>query len=364
MEITLAGFVLHSTQKCGFSRREKDITTFEIPLTAFSSTVKKILLAVLSLFICGVAHSQHEKHSSNFSILQQYYNPAFTGFQGSMIKSYYRNSWAGFDGAPKTFFISGEVNLSDYREDVNAAIEGEEWMQKAGIEHSMGLSLLYDSYGPFVENQIFLSYRSRINLTQKISLQAGGAVAYHRQSLDGNKLTSDEANDPTLSKYSNQTSRSGRIDFNLGLAITGQDFYAGYAMQNIVGSRRDADNHYFQSNSEVQYIVQGGFRKAISEKVGLIFNALLRFDKQFDESIEGQIKGVFYNTAWLGFGYRNNLAYSLNVGFRMKELRIGYAFEIPTGDAHMTGNGTNEILVTYDLKKILYPRLTHRMSMW
>jgi type IX secretion system PorP/SprF family membrane protein len=340
-------------------------SNYSIQLAATKNkTVKKIILAILVLVICSDAQSQNRKHSSNFSIFQQYYNPAFTGFQGSMIKSYYRNQWAGFDGAPKTLFISGEVNLSDYKE--GKGVDGEEKspVVTAGIQHSLGLSVLYDSYGPFVENQIFLSYRSRINLTEKVSLQAGGAIAYHLQSLDGNKLTTEEANDPTISKYSNQSNRSGRVDFNLGLALTGQDFYAGYAMQNIVGSMSETDNDYFRNNSKIHYIVQGGYRKALSDKVGIIVNALLRFDKQLDETVEGQLKAVFYNTVWAGFGYRNNLAYSLNVGFRMKQLRVGYAYEIPTGDAQMTGSTTSEILLTYDLKKIVYPRLTRVMSIW
>ena len=280
-----------------------------------------------------------------------------------MLKSYYRNQWAGFDGAPKTFFLSAEVNLSDYR-GTSESLSGEEPpVAKAGIQHSVGLSVLYDSYGPFIENQIFLSYRSRINITKKVSLQAGGAVAYHLQTLDGRSLTSEEASDPSISKYSNQTSRSGRLDFNVGLAVTGADFYAGYAMQNVVGSM-DERNSGFQRNSEIQYIAQGGYRKALSEKFGLVINALIRFDKHIDETIEGQVKSVFYNTAWLGVGYRNQLAYSFNLGFRMKQLRVGYAYEIPTGDAQMTGSGTNEILVTYDLKKIIYPRLTRQMSIW
>ncbi len=322
------------------------------------------MLVILVLFVCESVRAQNRKHSSNFSIFQQYYNPAFTGFQGSMIKSYYRNQWAGFNGAPKTFFVSGEVNLSDYQENKAVAVEGEMQAPKAGIQHSAGLSVLHDSYGPFVENQIFICYRSRINLTAKISIQAGGAIAYHLQSLDGSKLTSEESNDPSLSKYANQTSRSGRLDFNLGLAITGQNFYGGYAMQNIAGSISKSDNDYFRNNSLVHHVIQGGYRRAVSDKVGLVLNALLRFDDQLDETIEGQIKGVFYNAAWLGFGYRNRLAYSLNVGFRMKRLRIGYAHEIPTGDAQMTGSGTNEILVTYDLKKIIRPRLTREMSVW
>ena len=324
--------------------------------------VKNILLASLLLIVYSGTQGQSRKHASNFSMFQQYYNPAFTGFKGSMVKAYYRNQWAGFEGAPKTMFISGEVNLADFRGDATA--EGDQPVAKAGIQHSVGLSILHDTFGPFVENQIFASYRSMVNITEKVRLQAGGAIVFHAQTLDGSKLTSGEASDPSLQRYLNQTSKSGRLDFNIGLALSGQDFYAGYAMQNIRGGLGGHKNDFFRNNSKIHYIVQGGYRRAMSDKLGLIFNGLFRFDNQLKETIEGQVKGVFYNTAWMGIGYRASLAYTLNVGFRMKQFQIGYSYEMPTGDAQMTGSGTNEIMVTYDLQKIVHPRLTRIMSIW
>ena len=135
-------------------------------------------------------------------------------------------------------------------------------------------------------------------------------------------------------------------------------------MQNIRGGLGGSKNDFFRNNSKVHYILQGGYRKAVSDKVGMVFNGLVRFDNQLKETLEGQVKGVFYNTAWLGIGYRSSLAYSLNVGFRMKQIQIGYAYEIPTGDAQMTDGGTNELMITYNLKKIIYHKLTRQMSIW
>jgi type IX secretion system PorP/SprF family membrane protein len=326
--------------------------------------VKKIISIAFVLLAYSTSQGQSRKHASNFSMFQQYYNPAFTGFKGSVIKLYYRNQWAGFDGAPKTFFISGEINLADYFKKGVPVAEGDQPVVKAGIQHSVGVSVLSDTFGPFVENHIFASYRYVVILTEKVRLQAGAAIAYHAQTLDGNKLTSEEENDPSLQNYINHTNRSGRMDFNMGIALSGEDFYAGYAMQNIKGGLGESKNDFFKNNSKMHYIVQGGYRRALSDKVGLVFNGLFRFDDQLKETIEGQIKGVFYNTAWLGVGYRNSLAYSLHTGFRISQLQLGYAYEIPTGKAQMTGNGTNEIVVTYDLQKIIYHGLTRKMSIW
>src|SRR3990170_8225358 len=188
----------------------------------------KITSVLIILSAYSSLQAQNRKHSSSFSLPQQYYNPAFTGFKGSVIRAYYRDQWTGFDGAPKTLFISGEVNLADFQEKVKPRAEANlQVIAKTGIRHSVGLSFLHDSFGPFVENQIFASYRSLINLSAKVKLQAGAAIAYHAQTLDGSKLTADEAGDPSLQNYINRTSRSGRMDFNIGLALSGENFYAG-----------------------------------------------------------------------------------------------------------------------------------------
>lgn len=324
--------------------------------------MKKIIFSVFILFVCTSSQAQNRKYVSSYSLFRQYYNPAFTGSDGSVIKSYYRDQWTGFDGAPKTLFISGEINLADYRK-INTTGDETEQSAKRGIQHAVGIFMLHDKFGPFVENQIYGSYRSLVNLTTDLRLQAGASIGYHGQTLDGNKLSSEDMNDPLLQKYANQTNRSGRINMNLGVVLSGENFYAGYAMQNVTGQLGRKENVFVGENNTVQYILQGGYRKSVSNQVGVALNGLFRYDKQQKETVEGQVKGVFYNTAWLGVGYRHSLAYMLSVGFRMKQIKMGYVYEIPIGNAQMNGS-TSEIILSYDLLKIVYPRLGKQMTMW
>ena len=321
--------------------------------------MKHILLASILILALNDAEAQNRKHASNFPVFQHFYNPAMTGHSGSAVKSFYRNQWAGFDGAPTTLFASGELVLGDQI----PAPDGTQQEVKAGIGHAAGLSILHDTFGPFVENLVTASYRSQVNLSEKLAFQAGGALAWHGQSLDGSRLTAGESADPSMMNYAGQTSRSGRMDFNIGLALTGENFYAGYAMQNLRGGVEENTGDFFRNNSKLHYVIQTGYRKSVSDQIGLTVNGLFRYDDQLKESIEGQVKGIFYNTAWFGMGYRKSLAYSFTAGFRINQFTAGYSYELPTGDAHRI-DGTNEIMLTYDLKNIVYPKLTRKMSMW
>jgi type IX secretion system PorP/SprF family membrane protein len=325
--------------------------------------VKNILLALFIILSYTVSEGQSRKHAANFSAFQQYYNPAFTGFRGSVLKAYYRNQWAGFEGAPKTFFVSAEFNLTRKDEVIDASQEDQDSDVKPGIQHAMGFSALHDSFGPFVENQIFASYRSSVHLTNELQLHAGATLALHSQTLDGSNLTSEEANDPSLGKYINQTIKASRYDMNIGVALTGENFYVGYGMQNVRGDFGSAKDNFFRSNYTLHHVIQTGYRAALSEELGFILHGLMRYDDKLKETLEGQLKTVMYSKVWIGFGYRKSLAYSFQTGFRVKQLQLGYAYEVPVGRAQFMGS-TNELLVTFDLRKSAYSKYSRKMSIW
>jgi type IX secretion system PorP/SprF family membrane protein len=325
--------------------------------------VKNTLLVLLVILSYTVSKGQNRKHAANFSTFQHYYNPAFTGFRGSVVKAYYRNQWAGFEGAPKTLFVSAEINLTRPAESLNASPEEQDSEVKPGIQHAIGFSALSDSFGPFVENQIFANYRSSVHLTHKLQLHAGATLSLHTQALDGSKLTAEEANDPSLGKHINQTTKSSRYDLNIGVALTGENFYLGYGMQNIKGDFGPSKDNFFRSNYALHHVVQAGYRTGLSEEIGVVLNGLMRYDDLLKETLEGQLKTVMYSRAWIGFGYRKSLAYSFQTGFRVKQLQLGYAYEVPIGRAQFLGS-TNEVMVSYDLRKATYSKYSRKMSIW
>lgn len=51
-----------------------------------------LLLAVLSLTVME-SYSQTRKYVSQFSHFQGYFNPALTGYEGSVVRGFVRNQW-------------------------------------------------------------------------------------------------------------------------------------------------------------------------------------------------------------------------------------------------------------------------------
>lgn len=327
--------------------------------------MKKLLLAVTGLFCAFYADGQSRTDISQFSLFQQYYNPSLTGNYGSAVKSFYRNQWTGFEDAPKTIFVSGEMSFADLKGrgvSENRRRAGSNF--NPGNSGALGLSVLNKSFGPYGETQVFLSYGSAIRLTESLNLRWGTALTYKLNSLDGTKLNV-AGDDPKYQHLLGQNNRKSKVDLNLGIALTASDFYVAYAMQDVSKdgffSTGDA---FLEDNYSRKHVVQAGYRTNLSDQVGIVVNSMLILDELQEKTIEGQVKGVYRNMFWAGAGYRNDLAYNLTAGIKLKQLLIGYAYEMPTGDASDMPNNTNEIVLSYQLSTWSGSGRGNKLSIW
>ncbi len=331
--------------------------------------MKKYILAIAVVLSALGTQAQSRKHIANFSLFQQYYNPALTGYEGSMLKTFYRHQWAGFEGAPKTIFASAELDLADlsaWQQDNQLKTREEDsYNRQSGARHAFGLAVLNDQFGAFGENQLLLSYGSRIRLSEDLSLRWGTALSYSSQQLDGNKLTVDQENDPQYQHVLGQRNRMGKLDLNFGLMLTADKYYLGYALQEVTkGGMVTTGDDFLKSAYTRRHIVQGGYRTAVTEEIGLVVNGLYQYDDKLRESVEGQVKAVYQNMMWLGGGYRKDLAYTVNAGVRLGQLKIGYVYETAAGKASSVSGNTNELMLTYNLIPAKYPRYGRKVSMW
>lgn len=301
--------------------------------------MKRNSIFLIMIILACNTQAQNRKYIANFSQFQQYFNPALSGYQGTTIKSYYRDQWASFDNAPKTLFLSGELNLADVTKTT------------ARLQHAFGLSLLHDTYGALTENRLALSYSSGVQLTGTLRLRAGIALTYDNFKIDNDKLVIDDISDPGYLALVNGDNYTNRYGINLGVALTGEDYYVAYALNDVV-QKDDTGNQNIAAPYTMQHIVQAGYRREVAESIGLIINGIYRYDKNQKDVVEGQLKGVLSNTFWIGAGYRNDLAYSFNAGVRIKELQIGYTREMSSGKSNGVYRGGNEITLSYNLTPV------------
>lgn len=331
--------------------------------------MKKYIIAIAAILSALGVQAQSRKHIAHFSLFQQYYNPALTGYEGSMLKTFYRNQWTGFEDAPKTVFASAELDFADLRawqqDDLLKTQNEDSYNRQTAGKHAFGLAVLNDQFGAFTENQLFLSYGSRVQLSERLNLRWGTAVTFSTQRLDGNMLTVDQENDPQYQDVLGQNNRLGKLDLNFGLMLTADNYYIGYAMQDIgEGGLVTTGDDFLKGMYKRKHIAQAGYRTALTDQIGVVVNGIYQYDGKVKETLEGQVKAVYQNTFWVGGGYRQDLAYTLNAGVRLNQLKIGYAYEAPTNDAKAIGRSTNEVMLTFNLIPVKYPKYSKRVNIW
>lgn len=279
-----------------------------------SKTLEILVLALLLLMMSTSLQAQSRKNISQFSHFQSYFNPGLTGYEGSTVRGFVRNQWSGFKGAPQTFFFSTEIDFGELAGELDPALMG---------KNALSLNLLHDTYGAFRENELMVSYASRVRLTENHNLRLGVGINYQSIRLDGNAMTTEEQNDPTLGQYFGTFSDMQVLDANIGLALTHRQYYVSYAVHRINGGKISSGDEFMAGYPAEQFI-QAGFRESLTPNLVIATNAFFRSRKDLPNILELNIKALLMDKVWIGVGHRVDYANNLQFGFLTKRLKLGY----------------------------------------
>ena len=221
------------------------------------------------------------------------------------------------------------------------------------MQHAFGVLGLYDTHGATARQLAGISYSAGTPVYGSWSVRAGAKLTYSGIRIDDSDLVFDT--DENRSLLNTRTSRYGA---DLGVAFTGTDAYVGYTLANALGVS-DTDT----GSDPMQHIVQAGYRRTVAGPLGLIVNGMYVYDEHRKGIWEAQLKAVLWNTFWVGGGYRDQLAYTVHAGVRIKQLTIGYSREIATENIRGPYKGGNEVMLRYNLTPV-YEFGSKTLSVW
>lgn len=300
---------------------------------------KLILFVCLTAFSGNWALAQSRKYVSQFNQLQSYFNPGLTGYEGSTVRGFVRNQWAGFEGAPKTYFLSLEIDPSEIKNSEEGLVSG---------KNAVGFNLVKDNYGPFSDTEMVISYASRIRVCKTSNLRLGAAMNYNMVVLDGNNLTTEQSNDPTLNQFVNSFANMTILDFNVGMAFTSENYYFSYAAHNLNGGSISSGDIFLESKP-IASILQTGFKQSVSPNLSIYSHILYRLQSDLPSTMEFNIKALFREKVWVGVGHRIDYAFNMQLGYAMPKFKFGYAYEMPVSGAYLISNPTHEFMLSYYL---------------
>lgn len=294
----------------------------------------KRLIIIIALFVVGFEYSNAQQlpQFTQYMYNTISINPAYAGSREALsIVALNRNQWAGFDGGPQTQTFSIHSPLRN---------------EKIGL----GLSLMNDKSG--FENFTYVygdfSYTIQANEDIKVSFGLKAGMTYYK--LADELYNATEVNqDP----YFNERLNRWNSNFGAGVLFHSNRWYFGLSVPKIID--HDLNNvTQYKALETVHYYGLGGYVFDLSDNTKFKPSFMFKYTKGAPVSLDFTANFLFYEKFWLGGSYRfNGKQKDLGalVDFQVTDqFRVGYMYEIPTGEIRPYTTGSHEILLMYEFK--------------
>jgi type IX secretion system PorP/SprF family membrane protein len=293
-----------------------------------------ISFSLFLLLITGMPlQAQQEQHNVHNMFNQVSYNPAFAGSIGGICATgLVRQQWVGFKDqegnsvAPQSYSFNIHSPVHLLHGGVGASI----YQDQLGYQKEIGVKLLY-------------AYRRDIGMG---NLGVGVQLGFINGTIDFNTLREGarDQGDPILEGRGDESDMLLDLGFGIHYFVP-ERFYFGISTTRF-SEQRSATLAY---NTKRHYYVNAGYEFSFPSNPSYVVEPSLMIKSdgvktQYD--IAGLIK--YNNIVWGGVSYsalRNMDPISVLFGLKIKDVRIGYAYTIPT--SKIGSSGSHEIMVGY-----------------
>jgi len=285
---------------------------------------------------------QQQNQYTQFALNKYVFNPAYAGLDFSLSANLmYRNQWDGIEGNPRDLSLS--VHLPFYL--WSGAIGGIVERQSFGVLSQTSLSGSYNYVASLQYG--LLSFGGRIGLTQL--------------NIDGSRIITPEGdysgifshNDPILLE---NTDLGIGLKWDAGVFFYNKKIETGIAIshfpQNFIPLERTSFGQMTHVNSFFQYNFN------FFENVELLQSILIKTDfNQIQSDISSIIRidgNIFGGINMRGYDSRSLDAVAIIAGMKLGDnYTISYSYDIGVSGLRRAHEGTHEILLNYNLRKIL-----------
>lgn len=297
--------------------------------------MKRILKILILVFVASVTLPTIAQQLPQFT--QYMYNtisinPAYAGSRETLsIVGLHRNQWLGFPGAPTTQTLS-----------IHSPLRNE--------NIGLGFSFINDELG--FENNVYMygdfSYTIKLNEISKLAF--GVKAGFTAFNLDDRIYT---ANENEMDQLIQGIENRWNPNIGAGIMWLWERGYLGLSAPRLIN--HNYSESPYKAMERISYYFTGGyvFNLGYTTKFKPAF--MLKATNGATLSTDISANFLFYEKLWLGAAYRfNNTTGAL--GFMtdfqiLRDLRIGYTFELPTSEIRPYAHGTHEIMLMFEVFK-------------
>ncbi len=298
------------------------------------------LFFALLLTFLSEANAQQAPIFTNYANSYAYANAGFAGMsEGVNVLGLYRMQWAGFtdmDGnevAPTTFLLTGDMPFRK----LHGGLEFSIMQDKLGFENNVNVGL---------------GYSFHLDLGGS-TLGIGLAGTLLNRSVDFSQLHPNQEGDPLLQGLGEESDML--FDFNVGLFYqVPESFYFGFSVVNVLESMSKALNDNSETSASFTtdrtFYAVAGYPFQFEDLPYLTFVPSVSVMSDIASTQFNASARVIYNNLFsLGVNYRFQESVGLMAGVTIKDLTIGYSYDINT--MGLPGlPGSHEIGLSYCFK--------------
>lgn len=324
--------------------------------------MKKLLFAILSMWLLQAMNAQQKPHYTQYILNQYIVNPAITGIENYIdVKLSHRHQWVGIQDAPVTtyFTIQGALGKKDYRESATSfRMPGQNprgksyWEQynTPGPHHGVGMQVVNDATGPLNRFAAYGTYAYHLGLNPTTTLAAGFGVGVTNLSLNTAKLDFGPiAVDPAVS--SSGILNTLKPDINAGLYLYTGNYFIGVSAQQIIPQKIEyADNTVKQTEGKLIPHLFGtaGYRFLLGEDINFTPSVMVKYVDPLPVQFELNAKFQYRDLLWLGGSYRHEDGFAGMAGINIgNTVNVGYAYDFTTSTLNNYTKGTHEIIIGF-----------------
>ncbi len=251
-------------------------------------------------------------------------NPAYAGSrEGINMTALHRNQWAGLDGNPTTSTFSFHTPMNN---------------ERVGL----GLSYITDQLGFESTNYVYGDFSYTIPVTSEAKLSFGLKAGFTNY-----RLENPDYNDP----FFNANFNSWKPNFGAGVYLSTNKWYAGISSPRILNT--DLNDGEFVALERNSYYAIGGLVLDLSFDIKFRPAFITKFTNGAPSTYDLTSSFLFYEKVWFGASYRFNDASNFGAFLDYQissNVRIGYAYDLPTSTIRPYTGGTHEAILIFEPK--------------
>lgn len=283
--------------------------------------------------------AQQQPIFTNYTSSYTYINSGYAGMsEGINVLGLSRMQWSGFvdndgnDVAPTTYLITGDMPIK--------ALHG-----------GLSFAVLKDHIGFEDDANIGIGYSFHADLGSSI-LGVGVTATLCSRTVDFAQLHPGEEGDPILQGLGKESDLL--FDFNLGLFWQfPESLYLGVSAVNVLQTMTKALNDQTETsasfvNDRTFYFVAGYPFQFEDFPLFTFVPSLSAMTNLSSWQLNVGGKVVFRDLVSLGVNYRPQESIGLTIGLKIKDISVGYAYDINT--MGLSVPGSHEIAIGYCFK--------------